>query len=302
MYHAIVWTLMWLVLIFSGIWSYVKMLLLLLSFIVPQVHLLLQRRERLLIWLDALGKYSLVDSFVLVLMLVSFRFHIDVPGLGAIDSYVIPEFGFYMNAAAQTHRLSGARESLSSHVYSLRHAGGDSTRLTPAFHCSYLAITLCATVLMLIGVNAKCFVFNFRGLAGLALGDDSVTKHSLISLGVNIPASVTDPTAACSAAVVALYFVPLLLSSRRQARACACSANSTNPNPRDVFRPRRRVRCRSRGRCRPTLRLQLRTLRHHPLPHPLRHQIPQPPIPTTPTLVQHDPHILRLKRRTAPII
>ncbi len=37
-----------------------------------------------------LGKYSLVDSFVLVLMLVSFKFHIQLADFGMIDSFVIP--------------------------------------------------------------------------------------------------------------------------------------------------------------------------------------------------------------------
>ena len=182
--------------------------------------------------------------------------HFDVPGLGSIDSYVIPEFGFYSfmfatilsltfgHGVTFLHRKSvlprkitdstGARESISSHIYSVRYAGGDRTRLSRAFHCLWLAITLCAVTLMIVGVNSKCFVFDFRGLAGLALGQDSVTKHSLISLGVNIPLSVKNPAAfgvrlirwtyfffalvmpfTCVGVVALLYFLPLTLRTQR---------------------------------------------------------------------------------------
>jgi len=256
MYHAKVYTLMMLVLVFSGIWPYVKMLLLLLSFVAPQLYLPLQKRERVLIWLDALGKYSLVDSFVLVLMLVSFRFHIEIAGLGTIDSYVIPEFGFYSfmfatimsltfgHGVTFLHRKSmlpkrnavstGVRESISSHCYSLKHGNRERIKLSMAFNFIWLVITLSSITLMVVGVKAKCFVFDFRGLAGLALGEDSITKHSLISLGYSIPTSVKNPAAigvqcirwtyfffalimpfTCIGVVAFLYFVPLTLRTQR---------------------------------------------------------------------------------------
>ena len=95
MYEAKVYTLMTLVLLFSGIWPYVKLVLMIFSWVLPKEFLSLNKRENLLMLLDALGKYSLVDSFVLVLMLVSFRFHSDIPGEAVVDAYVIPQFGFY---------------------------------------------------------------------------------------------------------------------------------------------------------------------------------------------------------------
>jgi len=42
----------------------------------PTSRLSVRKREQLLMWLDALGKYSLVDTYVLVLMMVAFRFHV----------------------------------------------------------------------------------------------------------------------------------------------------------------------------------------------------------------------------------
>jgi uncharacterized paraquat-inducible protein A len=39
-----------------------------------------KRRESFLMALDALGKWSLIDAYVLVLMMVAFHFHITQPG------------------------------------------------------------------------------------------------------------------------------------------------------------------------------------------------------------------------------
>ncbi len=56
MYHAQVYTLMSLVLIFSGIWPYIKLLLMGISWLIPLTFCSLERREYILVWLDALGK------------------------------------------------------------------------------------------------------------------------------------------------------------------------------------------------------------------------------------------------------
>ena len=61
MYHAGVYTLMILVLLFSGIWPYIKLLSMLFSWVAPQSVFAIRKRGKVLIWLDSLGKYSLVD-------------------------------------------------------------------------------------------------------------------------------------------------------------------------------------------------------------------------------------------------
>jgi len=256
MYNARVYTLMILVLGFSGIWPYVKMVLLLLSFITPERYLALQKRESLLIWLDALGKYSLVDSFVLVLMLVSFRFHFDIPGVGYFDTYVTPDFGFYsflgatilsltfghgvtyLHRRAMLSKIStfstDTQESISSHKFSVRNTNGEYVQFSSTFNAIWAGMTLCSLCLMVVGVTSQCFVFEFKGLAGLALGEKRLAKYSLIDLGISIPGSVKNPTAigvrcirwtyfffalimpfTCIGIVVLLYFVPFTLRAQR---------------------------------------------------------------------------------------
>ena len=219
MYDARVYSLMMLVLVFSGIWPYVKLIMMLVSWISPVSIISFEHRERLLIWLDALGKYSLVDSFVLVLMLVSFKFRLDFPGVGSIDSYVIPACGFYLfligtvlslvigHGVTFLHRFtklpkiqhSSLRESLCHHAFQVENANdtNDSpqfVKLSRAAHVAWAAITLFCITLLSIGAMNKSFTFEFQGLTGVILGDDRRTSYSLITLGTSLPLSVEDPS------------------------------------------------------------------------------------------------------------
>ena len=74
MWEAKVYPLAILVLVFSGIWPYIKLLTLLFCWCINESKLSPRVRERLLIILDILGKWSLLDSYVLIMMTVAFRF------------------------------------------------------------------------------------------------------------------------------------------------------------------------------------------------------------------------------------
>jgi hypothetical protein len=62
-----------LVLIFSGIWPYTKQLVTLVVWFLPPSRLSVSRRESILLWFDRLGKWSMIDIFVLVISIVAFR-------------------------------------------------------------------------------------------------------------------------------------------------------------------------------------------------------------------------------------
>lgn len=103
MWEAEVYALSLLIAVCSGGWPYLKLILVLVAWCCPVAMLSLNGRGRLLEALDALGKWSLVDSFVLVMMMVAFRFHIGLPGgyfglpadLVALNVIVSPGWGFY---------------------------------------------------------------------------------------------------------------------------------------------------------------------------------------------------------------
>ena len=93
MWNNGLYTLFFIIFIFSLIWPYVKLILMLVAWTVPERWFSLEQREELLFWLDALGKFSLVDIFALVVFMAVFRFHFPVMSVN-VATYIIPEFGF----------------------------------------------------------------------------------------------------------------------------------------------------------------------------------------------------------------
>jgi hypothetical protein len=90
MWSAEVYPLALLILLFSGVWPYVKLVMMFTCWVTPPTTRLtyccrccsgrvlpVERRGMWLQALDALGKWSLIDTFVLVMMMVAFRFHIQ---------------------------------------------------------------------------------------------------------------------------------------------------------------------------------------------------------------------------------
>ncbi len=107
-----------LIVIFSGAWPYTKQLITLVIWFLPTTRVSSDRRGKILSWLDALGKWSMVDVFVLLMTLASFRLSVESPdhlsflpeGLYSINMLVVPLWGLYANMLAQL--LS----QISSHV------------------------------------------------------------------------------------------------------------------------------------------------------------------------------------------
>lgn len=208
MYQAGIYVLLFIVVVFSGAWPYLKILMMLWAWIAPESMFSLKQRGRLLFSLDALSKFSLVDTFVLVIMMVSFRFHLAFGDYAVVDVFVNPHFGFYGFLIATTvsllaghvelhfHRRcalpdavypDNTRASLFSYNYSHE---GRKYRLS-GFFKALLVVCMAITVALLsVGSIRKSFTFEFGGLAGALLGDNSTKSYSLISIGTAIPESV----------------------------------------------------------------------------------------------------------------
>jgi hypothetical protein len=128
-YHspfAGVYALSILIALFSGVWPYAKLLLLILCWCVPAKILSLRRRGHILILLDALGKWSLIDTFVLMMMMVAFHFSLAPPvtpytpaGSISFDAYVEPHFGFYSFVVATMISLVTTHFVIKVHQFSL---------------------------------------------------------------------------------------------------------------------------------------------------------------------------------------
>jgi len=204
-----------LIAIFSGIWPYVKLVLMLFSWVAPSKLLAPERRGRILRVVDALGKWSLIDSYVLIMMMVSFRVTLGHPyGTTdvALDVYVQGQVGFFIFLAATmlslllshvsvaSHRHAveppfpdsklAPRESLSAHEFGM---GKDRDTL---LSCTILGRTTIASVLLLAlglltaGTVIDSFSFVIEGLLGTAMQwtkQDVVRDYSVIALAIDIP-------------------------------------------------------------------------------------------------------------------
>lgn len=234
MWNAKIYPLFFLVVVMSGIWPYCKLILMLVAWIIPTTMMRARTREKLLLALDALGKFSLVDTYVLVLMLVAFRTHIDVSKNVLVDVFVTPETGFYSFLIATCaslgaghvlvfyhrrselgrlvpHRnavIASRRESIFTHKFSACNSlHNHRLQMSRRFQRLLILGTIVATVLLAIGITRKSFKFETGGLAGDLLGEDRIKYYSLLSLGSSLRQSVTDEaTAGIIFLEVAYYF------------------------------------------------------------------------------------------------
>lgn len=97
-----------LILLFSGVWPYTKQLITLsLWFLRPSV-VSVSRRGQFLVWLDILAKWSMIDIFVIIITIASFRISGSSPeypflpsSIYQVDLFIVPMWGLYANLLAQ---------------------------------------------------------------------------------------------------------------------------------------------------------------------------------------------------------
>ena len=98
-----------LIALFSGLWPYAKCFTSIFLWFAPPTLCHPAARGNIYIWLDTLGKWSMIDIFVLVMSLVAFRISITSPDTVAflpldfytVDLQVTPVWGLYANLLAQ---------------------------------------------------------------------------------------------------------------------------------------------------------------------------------------------------------
>ena len=93
--HSQVYALAVLIFFFSGMWPYIKLASMLVSWVLPPRLMPVPVRETVLVVLDALGKWSLIDFYVMVLMLCAFYYNIYIGDGVEVNVTVKPKWGFY---------------------------------------------------------------------------------------------------------------------------------------------------------------------------------------------------------------
>ena len=134
MWDAKVYPLSILIAVFSGAWPYGKLLLIGYCWCRP---MRVGTRETLLQWLDALGKWSLLDSYVMVCMMVAFNFKIYLgPGAAGdepiqVTIFTKPGYGFYSFLVATMGGLAIGHMATFFH----RYAGSPLSRIPAGGPC-----------------------------------------------------------------------------------------------------------------------------------------------------------------------
>lgn len=223
MWEAGVYPLSLLVAVFSGAWPYLKLILMGMCWLFPIGWMGVGKRETMLRFLDALGKWSLIDAYVMSLMLVAFRFSVGNPGseipvsFFQADVFVEPDTAFYTFLCATIvslitthvvlhyHRHSEAErrlptggecESLRNHTFDGEQFGLDARRRIRCSSCGNFIITFLlvfAIIVILAGSIVESFKFEFKGLAGLFLGESATRGYSLLSVTHAIPTASETP-------------------------------------------------------------------------------------------------------------
>ena len=213
--------------------------------------------------LDALGKFSLVDTYVLVLMVVAFRYHLDLEGGVTVDVYVAPQFGFYGFLVGTVLSL------VLSHTLVFYHRSaevvlppGPCEKSTPLCKHSFQTVTgrrqlslltkivmlgvlLCTLVMLVVGMFRESFIFEFGGIAGELIGKRKDAAYSLVTLGKSLPGSVEKSSTlaimglqtayfffavaaplACLVFLLILFAYPLTLKGQLALLTCAEIANA----------------------------------------------------------------------------
>ncbi|GMH92439.1 hypothetical protein TL16_g12349, partial [Triparma laevis f. inornata] len=230
MLNAGVYFLAIVIILFSGCYPYCKVMTQLICWVLPTSKLSAKKRESVLLFVGAIGKWSLVDTFVLFLMMVAFNMRIALQeGEIKADVFIVTKFGFYGFLFATMASLSMGSVVLWFHRYTTDYVeleeGGPKVSLSDMNH-RYGKLLVRSTkkgrwavTIMLSLTAVACvwgsiipsFRFNIEGLAGMALEltpDVNPTKYySLISLGLALPYATIDPNDIMLRWCQATYFI-----------------------------------------------------------------------------------------------
>jgi len=228
MWDAGVYPLSILIAVFSGAWPYLKLVMMLFCWVVPVRYLTVKHREYMLMFLDALGKWSLIDSFVLTLMMVAFHFDLspaDQSTQAAIEAYVEPEWGFYSFLLSTMMSLTMSHIILALHNYAKGSPDVDDPQKQPLYTFAFRSknkmarhgltflmvfLVVFALILVAVGSSIISFEFQFKGALELILeylGQPTNQPYSVLSLGIGLPGSSQTPNAFGVRWIQATFFI-----------------------------------------------------------------------------------------------
>ena len=224
--------------VFSGVWPYLKLILMLISFCLPTSILSYKRREKILLILDATGKFSFLDCYVMLMMIVAFHFHVEIPvneksqasngamvdifsyiayGLvclitGTLISLFLSHLITHLHRNLEEHPDQNKGERAENYKSIMSFANIKYINDTP-FRIIISCLLFITLGLVIVGSITQSFSFNFHGLAGYALELLDIPTHrefSIIQLGMNVRKVYEDPNSSRIIFCQFIYFLTIL--------------------------------------------------------------------------------------------
>jgi hypothetical protein len=187
--------------------------------------------------LDATGKWSILDSYVMILMLVAFQFHVvfpkseTVPENSVVDVFVDAAYGFVTLllatclSLALSHIITHLHRGLDEHPNENKGENAESYKSLISFvetkkiNSFYFKIFISSILFLtlgfvILGVCLISFSFEFLGLAGYALsllGIANSRNYSVLDLGKQMPDASEKPNSFSIRYTQLIYFLTILI-------------------------------------------------------------------------------------------
>lgn len=218
-----------LIIVMSCLWPYTKLILMLIVWVLPTSILSEKRRKGILNVLDTLGKWSLLDSFVMILMIVAFYFEIAIPppdGTFTADLWVYPAYGFVtlligtLFSLANSHIMLFIIERLEKRPPPVQ-VGPTVSLFSKCLTQNKLMAILILIALIVVfifdvlGMLLKSFSFDFNGLLGwamLLLGIRNYNEYSVLDIGVDVTDCAEYPNSFGVRLTQVLYFIVTIVT------------------------------------------------------------------------------------------
>ena len=188
--------------------------------------------------LDATGKFSILDTYVMIMMLVAFQFHINLPVSdkskaidgSVFDVFIYAAYGFItlitgtLVSLTLSHIITHLHRNLDKHPDENTGENAESYKSVMSFAktkrigdtpfriiiSSILILTL---GFVIAGSITECFSFYFHGLAGYGLNLLNIATHrefSILGLGLSVPGAYENPKAPEIIFTQVIYFITVL--------------------------------------------------------------------------------------------
>ncbi|KAK8836591.1 hypothetical protein M9Y10_037525 [Tritrichomonas musculus] len=203
--------------VLSCIWPFIKLVLMLIVWILPAHIMSVRIRSRILNVLDELGKWSLLDSYVVIVMIVAFHLEFEFPIYNKkelhiptyLNVYVYPGYGFItliigtLLSLGMSNAICVINRKVRNYKKVTKTTSNSSADKKCIFkiqhwslNCLFVFLLVVSLATFSVGLYVKSCTFNFIGYVGWFLNafhKNPSHSVSVLELGLGISHSVEFP-------------------------------------------------------------------------------------------------------------